>query len=599
MRCVLKIVVVTSVAAMVACGGEDRPLNVVLIGVDTLRPDHLGCYGYDRHTSPNIDRLAEEGILYRNAVSQCPWTLPSFATVLTSLYPSQHGAGWPLNSMRTGFPTLASILAENGYATGAVINVSVLSRGFGVDRGFEYYDVAYAEETRTADKVTEDALSWIDLNRERPFFIFVHYFDPHLSYTPPAPYDTLFDPGYVGRVGGGFGSDDFRRLQPVLFGEQDPEAEADWNHIRALYDGEIAFTDDAIGNLLRGLEGRGLREKTLIVFLSDHGEEFFEHRGFGHGHTLYNEVIRVPLIISLPSALPGGRDVGRQVRLVDVMPTILDVLNLDVDSHLEGVSVLPFLKGKRTLEPAEGNLFPPEIAYSEGNIRGPDKKGITAYPWKLIYDVPNDAQVLFDLENDPRETASLSAQGLEVGESLESMLFKSWFVLSDTWYVELAGDGQAHVFDLKIAAERGHGIGNIYMHRLLDDRGHLIDVAEDGRVSKSGSTLEITGLELKGRLTVAFKAEVPKGMPITFDLRLDGKPAVEETFIGRRLTHPPHMPFAERGRRARAESGAGPADRPRPPYYRVWYSEPTYKGEVKAKLDETTKQDLRALGYIQ
>jgi hypothetical protein len=501
--------------------------------------------------------------------------------------------------MRTSFPTLASILAENGFATGAVINVSVLNPSFGVDRGFQHYDVSPPGVKRTADKVTEDALAWIDLNRDRPFLMFVHYFDPHLSYAPPAPYDTAFDPDYSGRIGRSFEQEDLERLSPVLFGRQDPETRADWNHIRALYDGEIAFTDDAIGDLLEGLEARGLKDKTLVVLLSDHGEEFFEHGGFGHGHTLYREVIQVPFIVSLPGEFPEGARVTRQVRLVDVMPTIVDVLGIEVKSHVEGVSLVPLIEGTFGLGQAPGSQFPPDVAYSEGNIRGPEVRGISRFPWKLIYTVSSDERFVFDLRSDPGEVKDLRPEGLEAAESLESMLFHSMYALSDTWYVEMVGDGQAHIFDLRILARKGVGIGRIHTPRLLDDRGHFAEEPGLVETDASGSVIEIRDLELRGSLVLAFRTDMAQGLPLTFDFRIDGEPAHQQTYVGRAFRQPGQMPFSSKSRRASASSAVSSDERPPPPYLWVRFSGASYRGETPAEMDDRTRKDLRALGYIQ
>ena len=401
---------------IVSCGAQEKRLNLMIIGVDTLRPDHLGCYGYGRDTSPNIDNLAGRSVLFENVVSQAPWTLPSFATMLTSLYPTQHGAG-DIHSqaagsygtqMNTSFPPLAMMLLKQGYSTGAVINAPALAPELGVDRGFESYSATPRWDQRTADKTTEDALSWIDENRDGPFFVFVHYFDPHLDYEPPAPYDTLYDPGYTGRLGRSFTREDYGRIESILTEENDPHARAEWDHIRALYDGEIRFTDEAVGALLDGLEERGLADNTLIVLMSDHGEEFFDHGGFEHGHTLYNELIRVPLIFSLPGRLPEAMRIGTQVRILDIMPTVLEILGIRPWTHLEGSSLVPLMTGEGEYASGGASLLPASFAYSECMLRGTEKKGLTAYPWKYVYDTITGEKMIFNLADDPGEKHNLA-----------------------------------------------------------------------------------------------------------------------------------------------------------------------------------------------
>jgi arylsulfatase A-like enzyme len=263
--------VAAALAVGLSCGGEERPLNLLVIGVDTLRPDHLGCYGYGRETSPRVDRLAAGGVLFTDCVSQSPWTLPSFASLFTSLYPSQHGAMTIVTRMRESFPTLAEILAEEGYATGAVINAAVLKSEYGIDRGFHFYDPT-PPEGRLAAGTTRDALEWID-RQEGPFFMFAHYFDPHEPYSPPGAYARLWERAYQGPIGDGFVlREHFPEALGTDFEPMRVFTEADWRKIVALYDGEIAYTDSAIGVLLDGLAERRLLDHTLVVFMSDHGE---------------------------------------------------------------------------------------------------------------------------------------------------------------------------------------------------------------------------------------------------------------------------------------------------------------------------------------
>jgi hypothetical protein len=219
----------------------------VIIGVDTLRPDHLGCYGYDRKASPNIDDLAGQGVLFEHVVAPSPWTLPSFATVFTSLHPTQHGADGQRSAVRDNVPTLASILKANGYATGAIINAPFLKGHYKVNRGFDFYYMT-PPEGRAADGTTRDALEWIDENMGGPFFMFAHYFDPHIPYGPPPPYDTLFDPDYAGRIKSPYNPPGLPRFRNSGFTDMESLSEADWNHIRSLYGHRRS---------LEGVEGTG------------------------------------------------------------------------------------------------------------------------------------------------------------------------------------------------------------------------------------------------------------------------------------------------------------------------------------------------------
>jgi arylsulfatase A-like enzyme len=584
---------------VLGCATEDRPLNVLVIGIDTLRPDHLGCYGYGRPTSPATDRLAAEGILFENVISQSPWTLPSFGTVFTSLYPSQHGAMTTVTRMRATFPTLATILKERGYATGAVVNASVLRPEFGMDRGFDYYDPT-PPEGRRADGTTEAVLEWIDRHQDEAFLMFAHYFDPHEPYAPPPPYDTLFYSEYDGPIGNTFVlHDHFPSVQGMNFEDLGSLRAEDWDKIRALYDGEIAFTDKAVDNLLNGLAERGLLDRTLVVFLSDHGEEFFEHRGFGHGHTLYGEVIRVPLIFSYPEHLPQGRRVARQVRLVDVMPTILDLLGITAETALEGISLVPLLTDKGDVEPLPYRLFPSEVAYSEGLLRGSERKGVTAQPWKLIYDFQDGSRMVFNLPEDPHEQRNLAHERPDAVSRLEDSMFEALFQTYDTWHVEMAGAGDGNTFDVDITVGNEMAIGKIPLHRLIAASGTSGGTSVRPSLDPTGSVLRLSGLSAMAPVTLAFTAEAPPGLPVIFDIRIDREHIPEKVFIGGALSNPKRFPVALRRRRCTTPETRGPSPRPPLPYVLIWHTEPRYKGDTAIKLNEQTRRELKALGYIQ
>ncbi len=288
--------------------------NVLLVTIDTLRWDRLGCYGYSRAETPNIDSLTQNAVLFRDAVTTAPLTLPSHSTIFTGLDVPHHGVrnngDFKLPQDRT---TLAEILSENGYATAAFIGAYVLDGSFGLDQGFDLYDDVFdhtkedrswgAELERTADEVTDKFLAWLDarpISDDKLLFAWVHYYDPHNDYEPPEPFATRFS---------------------------DP------------YDGEIAFVDEQVGRLLDGLESKGLREKTLIVVVADHGESLGDHNEATHGHLIYDSSMHVPFIIHSPSAIPGRFEVAdRVVSTLDVTPTILDLLGIETTLTFDGIS---------------------------------------------------------------------------------------------------------------------------------------------------------------------------------------------------------------------------------------------------------------------
>jgi arylsulfatase A-like enzyme len=588
--------VFAGICLALACGRGKGPLHVVILGIDTLRHDHLGCYGYGRNTSPVIDDLAKEGVLFENCIAASPWTLPSFASVFTSLYPSQHGAVHFRKSMRADCPTLAGILKNAGYATGAIINAPYLKRKFKMDRGFDFYNMP--EEIRNADDTTEDALAWIDQVADQPFLIFVHYFDPHLPYSPPAPYDTIFDPDYAGTMKNVYLPKHLPAYRRAEFEQMKSISEDDWNHIRALYDGEVAFTDQAIGKFIDALAERGLDDNTLVVILSDHGEELYDHGGFEHGHSLYNEVIKVPLIFYLPDKLPGDMRIGKQVRLIDVAPTILDLLGIDPDPGFEGVSVEALLENPHANVAAEGTMLPPEVAYAEALLYGPERKSVVAYPWKLVYQVTTGEKSCFNLAEDPGEHRDLAADPPGSISLLEEILFSTLINISDTWFVELVGGNQEHIFDIKISSEVVKGAGRFELHKVLAAGGRMLSTDDLENARTTPYEIEIENLKVGEPITLALKL-ARKDAPMRFNFKIDGEPATERTFIGESLESPATMPFTERDSPEDHGETGEPASRPDPPYILVWLARSEYGGDTTIELDEETMNELRSLGYIQ
>ncbi|MDP8256908.1 MAG: sulfatase [Candidatus Alcyoniella australis] len=286
-----------------------QPLNVVLISLDTVRADHMSLYGYDRPTTPNIDRLAQTALVFDQAISQAPWTLPSHATLFTGLFPSVHGANTYHSRIVPELTLLPEVFRESGWATMAVTSHILLSDSFGFDQG---WDIFHFLGEPGAAEVTDAALNLIQ-GRDQPFMLFAHYFDAHAPYFPPPPYDALFDADYQGEINGSV-----EQLQRSDLGPRDVE------HLIALYDAEIRLLDDEVGRLLEALFARPDADRTLVVLLADHGEAFGEHGSFEH-HTLHDEVLHVPLIIWPPHSAPidtTPRRVDHAVGTVNLAQTV-------------------------------------------------------------------------------------------------------------------------------------------------------------------------------------------------------------------------------------------------------------------------------------
>jgi arylsulfatase A-like enzyme len=409
-------------------GGDDGSLNVLLVVIDTMRADELGCYGGQPDTTPRLDTLAAEGVRFAHASAHAPWTLPSTASLLTSLMPEQHGAGGFVDiaamvrgeeskvSFR-GLPEEVDTLAESfqraGWNTAAVVNVSFLDRKFGLTQGFEHLDAECFNsntEVRSATATTDAALAWLEDREEGPFFLLAHYFDPHAVYAPPAEQRRRFaapqdreNPSFV------FGT----RQHMMLLRRGELELEPELiERARKLYRGEMAYVDEQVGRLLDGLAKLGLDEDTVVVVTSDHGEEFLDHGGFEHGHVLYEELTHVPLIFRLPGLVKRGAVVEATTGLVDVAPTLCELAGVEAPASFVGRSLVESLRGGET----ENR---PILAH--GNFWGPPLTSWRRGPYKLIrtpLEEGGERFELYDLEADPTEQHDLAAERPEIVEEL-------------------------------------------------------------------------------------------------------------------------------------------------------------------------------------
>lgn len=372
--------------------------NVVLISFDTVRADHLGCYGYSRPVSPHIDAFARGAVLFRHTVAQSSWTRPATTTILTGLYPRTHKTNRLQDKLSGQALTLAEMLRARGYRTaGFVSNVNV-SASYGLGQGFETYKLLPDQHSSAAD-VNVQAAGWLrnGWTRDAPFFLYLHTLEPHAPYDPAPAFRQRFAPEVhdaalsTMRI---FHSLELRKVLPT------PEM---LRSFRDLYDAEIATNDAAFGDLIDLLVQRGLWDNTVVVFISDHGEEFLDHGGWQHGSTLHNEMLNVPLIVRAPGT--GARTVQRQVQQVDVVPTVLDLLGLPVPPVVEGHSLVPWMTGGA----ADGE--PEAEAYSWLNLTGSRAAAVTTPAWRLIDDRgDHPGHYLYDRQTDPSEHRNVADQ---------------------------------------------------------------------------------------------------------------------------------------------------------------------------------------------
>ncbi|OLD64611.1 MAG: hypothetical protein AUI47_05165 [Acidobacteria bacterium 13_1_40CM_2_68_5] len=414
---------------LAACGPRALRPNVVLITVDTLRADRLGCYGYARRTSPHIDRLAADGALFERAFTTLPRTTQAVASIVTGRYPKSHGARGLFSSLSPANLTLAEIFKQEGYDTGAIVSNLFLKPGQGFEQGFDLYDNPQARwDGDSAGQITASALEWLKLRpRGRPFFLWVHYLDPHWTYRPAAPYDRLFDPGFTGPFSL-YEDLDAGRLTKgqVIFENRLPQRQVE--HVAALYDGEIAQVDAALGALFDFLARPGATPP-LVVFTADHGESLGEHGYyFAHGEYLYQETLHIPLVVSFPGRIQPGTRIDALAENVDIAPTIVSLLGIN---RLQGADGRPLFlaapitgaagraavgaaPGRRTVfAESDYQLIHPENP--RFYIPGPAGKWSSAFDgrYKLIH-VPRpggDIVELYDLRDDPAEMHIIDGRG--------------------------------------------------------------------------------------------------------------------------------------------------------------------------------------------
>ncbi len=378
---------------------------MVVIVIDTLRADRLGCYGSDLGATPRIDRFAEQSVVFEKAYSHAPWTLPSMASLFTSQVPLQHradGMGNRFRALAEEAVTLAETFQDASYRTAGVFNVRFLSASFGMTQGLDQVDVHLGDhnlDTRQATGTTDAALEWLDEVGSESFLLMVHYFDPHLVYEPPQPYRRRFAaPEDQETDDPVFG--DGREMIAYHTGRLEIAGKV-VRRLERLYNGEVAYTDAEVGRLLDGLEERGLAATSVVVLLSDHGEEFGDHGRFEHAHSLYDELLHVPLIVRAPGI--GAGRVRSTVGMMDVAPTLCELSGLDVPPGFAGVGMHDLMLGQ------VGSDRP---VYAQGNLWRPSGFSWREGPHKLIVTpafMETERRIeLYDVAADPREQRNLS-----------------------------------------------------------------------------------------------------------------------------------------------------------------------------------------------
>ena len=413
-----------------ACGRRDvrHPFNVLLISVDTLRSDHCSVYGYDRQTTPVLEQLAAEGALFLEAYSPTSLTQPTHASLFTSLHPIGHRV--IRNGLVLGeeFLTVAEVLTTTGYQTAGFVSSYPMDERFGIAQGFEHFDDDFVagEEKKTGveewarhklegvfdrrgNVTTDRAIGWLEQSRDRsrPLFLFVHYFEPHAPYAPLEPYRSKFLEG----------NEEKGRAQMISF-----------------YDGAVSSADHEIGRLLEWLRGNGLLDKTLVIVTADHGEGLMEHGRKQHSVNVYEEAVRVPLVMRLPGVIKAGARVAGPVSLLDVTPTVLDLLGVEAGSReFDGESLAGAASSGSDLFADRPIFLAPQNHTTARQELG--TYAVRVGRWKLVEWAQGRPAELYDLDADPDESRSLSAKFPALREELSATL--------GTWFEESRAQGSA------------------------------------------------------------------------------------------------------------------------------------------------------------
>lgn len=390
--------------------------NIVLISVDTLRSEHLNCYGYKRNTSPNISKLAIGGVQFLNAFAQSSFTPSSHASIFSSRYVSSFKTDRCGYYFKNGnITSLAEVLKDNGYTTAGFVGGGWIASSRGFNRGFDIYD----DNGGGIKLIVEKAFHWLNKNQHKKFFLFLHCYDVH-QYRSEENKVSNFK--WAANVVPYLWKVNAKRIDLT---------KGDLSRLTALYDNAISYVDNYIGRLLNKLTDLDLQKKSLIVFFSDHGEAFYEHGLLFHCIKLYDEFIRIPLIMQCPAVLPKDKMIETQIQSIDIMPTILEILNIPNPKGIQGLSLVPLIKKEKRKRIEDRSIF--SESFGEDRYLGflkkhginfdDEVKMIRTRDWKYIYNFKSKKGELFSLKEDPEERNNLIRQKQKEAQRLKKQLF--------------------------------------------------------------------------------------------------------------------------------------------------------------------------------
>ncbi len=551
---------------------NSRSPVVIVYLVDTLRADHTTPYGYPRETTPELAAFAKDAVVFETAIAQASWTKPSVASILTSELPGIHRAIQLRDPLDSGQLTLAEMLQAKGYATGAAIsNWVIYSEGNNFEQGFDVFVGLHGADDRPsklveAAAVVDAGLAWLDARKGVPVFLYAHTMDPHVPYAAPPPFNHKFDPPPVEGHPGADPRTDYKEAM-------------DRDRLIAQYDGDIAYGDQEFGRFVRELKRRGLYDRALVVFMADHGEEFQDHGGWLHGRSVFDELVRIPLIVKFPGQRGAGRRVQQQVQAVDVLPTILENEALPVPPSpiIAGLPLQGVLNGQTPERPAVS-----EISH----------RGFVAYGMRTGKDKyvrrfsPRDDELYFDLLRDPKELTDRIDDARERVRTLKASVEAAMVPNPFRYSVRVSGSGE-HLLTLSTG-------------------GWIEGVQTTGLGATESAAIEPNGRRLVLRLAPrpGQPREVDFGLrPLGVRVQLSGTRAGRplqrgDVWVAADGAHPDALPFDlpdPEGEKARTGGlfAAPSADRIG---VAVWLT--MTGGRRVLELDKEAQERLRALGYF-
>jgi arylsulfatase A-like enzyme len=552
--------------------------SIIYYLVDTLRADHLTCYGYPRNVSPYIHALSGDGVLFHSLYAQASWTAPSAATMFSSLYPADHGLETQDDRISENVEMLAEILARDGYRTKAFVANGFVSASYNFHQGFDSYVECPGEEKQghaLGEDIVERAAAWLRENGQQKFFLYLHTVDPHSPYDPPEPFRSRFDRGIQSDVRGDHGEKSYRKARNLT--------ESDIGHLRDLYDGEIAYTDACFGYLMRVLKALGIYRDTTIVLTSDHGEEFWEHGGWGHGKSLYVEQLHIPMIIKFGRNRGAGTVVKSRTETLDIMPTLLGAAGVEAGSDLAGQDLYSVLFDRSPIGKRE--------IISETN-KGPHRLfSVLDGRYKYILrKAPAFQEALYDIRTDPLETRNIAGTHGREREALRQTVARYLSEKGRGFHLLFQGGGADDIVQIDIQG--------VHRFRTMDILGYRGDPPEGGEVTAGKDGHRILLRDLSAEREVIFFPEDEGAFCI--GIQWNGVPADPASLrLGEKGASPGDLPICVDA--YQVDGVPIITGKPRivdvdGPVCYLWAKDPARE---KAVRTEDNIRNLRALGYLE